>query len=57
MKSNSSWIKEILENWSVLDNEEIKNSANYILDNFYKNNIWFFNIFIIFLKIIEIVEE
>ena len=38
-KLNEIGIKEILENWSVLDNEEIKNSANYILDNFYKNNI------------------
>ena len=38
-KLNEIGFKEILENWSVLDNEEIKMSANYILDNFYKNNI------------------
>ena len=37
-KLNEIGFKEILENWSVLDNEEIKMSSNYILENFYKNN-------------------
>ena len=37
-KLNEIGFKEILENWSVSDNGEIKMSANYILDNFYKNN-------------------
>ena len=37
-KLNENGFKEILENWSVSDNNEIKDSANYILDNFYKNN-------------------
>ena len=37
-KLNENGFKEILENWSVSDNVEIKESANYILDNFYKNN-------------------
>ena len=37
-KLNENGFKEILENWSVSDNDEIKDSANYILDNFYKNN-------------------
>ena len=37
-KLNEIGIKEILENWSISDNGEIKASADYILDNYYKNN-------------------
>ena len=37
-KLNEIGIKEILENWINLDNEEIRMSASYILDNYFKNN-------------------
>ena len=36
-KLNKIGFKEILENWSVSDNIEMKNSSNYILDSYYKN--------------------
>ena len=38
-KLNDIGFKEILENWSISDNGEIKTSANYILDNFYNNKV------------------
>ena len=38
-KLNDIGFKEILENWSMSDNGEIKSSANYILDNFYNNKV------------------
>lgn len=37
-KLNEIGIKEILENWINLDNEEIRISSSYILDNYLKNN-------------------
>ena len=38
-KLNENGFKEILENWSISDNNEIKTSANYILDNYYNNKV------------------
>ena len=36
-KLNEIGFKEILDNWSISNNEELKNSAAYILENYYKN--------------------
>ena len=38
-KLNENGFKEILENWSLSSNEEMKNSSLYILENYFgKNN-------------------
>ena len=37
-KLNENNIKEILENWSLSDNEEMKNSSSYLLENYYNKN-------------------
>ena len=37
-KLNKIKFKEILENWSLSTNEELKNSSSYLLENYYKNN-------------------
>ena len=34
-KLNENGFKEILENWSLSSNEELKNSSTYLLENFY----------------------
>ena len=36
-KLNKIGFKEILENWSLSTNEELKNSSSYFLENYYKN--------------------
>ena len=37
-KLNDIEIKEILENWALSENDELKLSAEYILNKFYNNN-------------------
>ena len=37
-KLNENNFKEILENWSLSFNEEMKNSSSYLLENFYNKN-------------------
>ena len=38
MKLNENNLKEILEDWSLSSNEEMKNISSYLLENYYSNN-------------------
>ena len=38
-KLNESGFRDILENWSICKNEELKNLSSFLLENYYNNNI------------------